>query len=541
MVSTGDYFTPTINKIPYYNKPLLSYWAILSCAGLAGGVTEWAARMPSALAAIITVFLTFIIGRKLFGRSAGFISAVILATSVMYVTWARTASADVLNMMAVWVVLWLFLSGANQGKTVHLIGLYFAAAAGSFLKGPVAAVTAFAAIGFYSMVCVLLDLRERGFNRSHLIESIGENFKWVLSLRALLGMAVGIAVFLFLLFLPVLLAGDWGLPQLMWRENVTRFFQPFDHIDPPQMYFQHIMVYFAPWSLVMLAALWDARRWQAGESRRIILAFAAGIFIFLIASGSRRSYYLLPLLPALAIITGKAISDWLYERHKTGNWHVKWSVLLTVCVVSIAGLSLGYLYFKPGKIPRGILQLPAVAVVFCGGILALVFLLKRKQSHSVVILTATIILAELWFFTAGAAAAEKERGFRPFCREAATILKDVPGNQIALYKMSKDVAKLFFYIKRTGFTVLHSREAAELFFAQYPDGFILAGANHVFPEEVRQKFLPPVESILIHESASLSSRKKRLCLLRSANAQSSEVGTDSKGSLKKPDKGQNDE
>lgn len=64
MIESGNFFYPTINGVLYFDKPLLSYWAIIPFS-LKSGVTEATSRIPSAIAGFCTVIITFIIGRRL--------------------------------------------------------------------------------------------------------------------------------------------------------------------------------------------------------------------------------------------------------------------------------------------------------------------------------------------------------------------------------------------------------------------------------------------------------------------------------------------
>jgi 4-amino-4-deoxy-L-arabinose transferase-like glycosyltransferase len=109
MIGSGNYFLPTINGEIYFDKPLFSYWAIIPFA-LKGGVTEAAARMPGVLAGIMTVILVFVMGRALFGSAAGFLAGMTLLTSFMFISWARTASGEILNLLGIWCICLLYTS-----------------------------------------------------------------------------------------------------------------------------------------------------------------------------------------------------------------------------------------------------------------------------------------------------------------------------------------------------------------------------------------------------------------------------------------------
>jgi len=351
MIDTGDCLTPTINKVPYYDKPLLSYWAILPFAAIEGRVSEWSARMPSALAALATVLLIYLMGKKLFGRAEGLAAAALLATAAMFVSLGRTASADPLNMLAVWGVLWCYISGGAEGRPGWTTALYLTAGAGSFLKGPVAAAAAFAVIVLYSAAGVALRLRKDSFSGSNLQKALKAESRWIFSRGAALGIGAGAALFAALLLCPFLLSGDSGLMRLMWKENVIRFFEPFDHKDPVYSYVVYGAVYFAPWTLLFLAALFDAKAWPAGKGRRFTLLAAAGIFLFFTASGSRRSYYILPLVPAMALIAGNTLVRWARGVCSRSCRFVKPALWFVVLCALAAPPALVYLRFHPEILP----------------------------------------------------------------------------------------------------------------------------------------------------------------------------------------------
>jgi len=473
MIVSGDYLTPTMNAQPYYDKPLLSYWAIVPFAWVGGSFKEGTARLPSALGGIALVLLSAAIARRLFGLRAGAITGALLATSAMFVFWSRTASADLLNMLAVWVVLWCFVAGGVDGHRGWLIGLYSAAAVGSFLKGPVAAVAAFAAVGFYSAGGVILEMRRETLGWVAARRAVAREFKWLLSPGGAIGVAAGAFVFAVLLAGPCLLAGDWGLARLMWKENVTRFFEPFDHVEPVWIYLQHSATYFAPWSILFVAALWDSRNWPAGRSRRLVLLFAAGIFAFFTASGSRRSYYILPLVPAMAIITGNALARWTDPELRGVALPVTVAAGATAALLAAATVAVVYVYARPDLVPRAPGQITIAVLIGACVLGSAGALTARRPAWGLVLLVGAAFVAEFWAFTAGTAAAEKERTLRPFGLEAARILAEVPDDRVALYRTCKP--PLLFYLERKGLRVVRDRWEARRFLAG-------GGGRHVFVE-----------------------------------------------------------
>src|SRR5262249_62280281 len=88
MVLTGDYITPRLYGMPWFEKPPLMYW--LAALGYKlFGINEAGARFPSAFAAALCVFFVFWCGRRLWNRATGFIAALVLATSVGWFSLRR--------------------------------------------------------------------------------------------------------------------------------------------------------------------------------------------------------------------------------------------------------------------------------------------------------------------------------------------------------------------------------------------------------------------------------------------------------------------
>src|SRR5215510_7825273 len=99
---------------------------------------------------------------------------------------------------------------------------------------------------------------------------------------------------------------------MVWRENVVRFFRPFDHRGPIYLYVYVIFALMAPWAMLLPAALVEAHQRrhvhaEPARSDRFVLVFFWATFIFFTLSGSRRSYYILPILPAGAVLVARLL------------------------------------------------------------------------------------------------------------------------------------------------------------------------------------------------------------------------------------------
>src|SRR5688572_21932494 len=93
MLQRGDVIVPTFNAKLRTHKPVLLYWCIMSAYSVLG-VSEFSARLPSALCAVGSTLCTWFIGRRLFGPQAGVWAAIALATSLMFGVAGRAATPD---------------------------------------------------------------------------------------------------------------------------------------------------------------------------------------------------------------------------------------------------------------------------------------------------------------------------------------------------------------------------------------------------------------------------------------------------------------
>jgi 4-amino-4-deoxy-L-arabinose transferase-like glycosyltransferase len=106
---SGEWVVPRLYDEPLFTKPPGMYAAIAAVSWPFGGVTEWTARLPSAIAASITVFLFYWYFARQLGRSAGVIAATILPLSVMWLDKAPSAEIDMLQVMWVTAAILFFL------------------------------------------------------------------------------------------------------------------------------------------------------------------------------------------------------------------------------------------------------------------------------------------------------------------------------------------------------------------------------------------------------------------------------------------------
>lgn len=288
MMLTGDYFHPTINGEPYFDKPLVTYWLIAAIALVAGTLNELVVRLPSAITGIVAVWATLRLGRQLWSPAVGRIAAMILLTSYGLISQSRMAAADTENLATVMLAILWYWSRRNKYNFTTFMVLYLIVFVGSLCKGPVAAVVT--AIGI--LPDAITDKRWKAFLRP----------------ASLFALAIGLAIY----FAPFIWSSKTNPASynssglaLVWQENIQRFFSPIDHKKPIYTYIHSVPMLILPWAPLFIAALISGVKYftRLDKNAHWLIKVIILIFVFFTLSGSRRSYYILPIIPFCALLT----------------------------------------------------------------------------------------------------------------------------------------------------------------------------------------------------------------------------------------------
>ncbi|MFO0689032.1 MAG: glycosyltransferase family 39 protein [Myxococcota bacterium] len=304
-----------LNGEPYDQKPPLYFWLAAAFGLPFGRVDEVAARLPSALAGVAGVGLTFAIARLL-GRStiSALLSAGLLATSFRFAFSARRAQLDVLltacelAAIAVFLVIETRRGGIEQARRHPglLAVLHGALGAAALVKGPV---------GWLPLLVFAAWLAWEG--RLAAFGRLVPVWSWVLSLGPVCAWISGATA----------LAPE-GFAQGAVADNVfARFFAGTSHVRPFYYYGYQLPLDFLPWTLlwplalpVLARACRDARP-EATSDRagaRLLAAWCVVPLVFFTLSAGKRGLYLLPIHPALALVTSLAVASPAWERAVRG-------------------------------------------------------------------------------------------------------------------------------------------------------------------------------------------------------------------------------
>ena len=452
MLLTHHYFWPTINGRVYFDKPLGSYWLVVASTWFTGHMNEAAARIPSAAAGLVAVALIILLGRRLYDLRTGVIAGFILATSFSFAFWARTASADVETVAGELAALLIFVNNQDQpGRWV--IWMWLVMALTSLMKGLLGFVLPLLVIGAYSCLAdgwpELVANLLHGSIRSRLDWLIERN-RWFFNHRTIIAVILAGGIY----FLPFAISyansGSTNGMYMVYRENVERYFAPFDHRGPIYLYVFVIFELMAPWSVFLPAALVQTHTGRPAPSStrsdRFVTTFFWTIFIFFTLSGSRRSYYLLPILPAAAILVARIFLEKQLREASRLLTKIGFGIVVSALILALALLLPPHLVLPhPYSLLPG-LPHPAVFIVcWVIAIVAAVYTCLRYHPRTVLIsmcIGAYLLLGYLFIFALPTG--DRWRGERHFA-EATRDLIDGHQNELASFKTEPPV----FYLGYT--------------------------------------------------------------------------------------------
>ena len=297
MVASGDWLTPRLNGIKYFEKPPLQYWATAT-AYSAFGLHHWTARLWSALTGWLGIFVIWFTGRRLYGEPAGILSALVAASTVLYVALAHINTLDMGLTFFMGSSLCAFLLAQRQGiprkeRKLWMALSWVAIAAAILSKGLVALILPGMTIFVYSLVQ-------------------GDWRVW-LRLDPLLG---------------ALLLAAVAAPWFVWvsavnpefpgfffiHEHFTRFLtHAHRRVESWWFFIPILLAGLLPWTVTATAAV--RQSWRAGaqatgfDSGRFLVVWFATVFVFFSLSGSKLPSYILPMFPAAALLIGRYLTQ----------------------------------------------------------------------------------------------------------------------------------------------------------------------------------------------------------------------------------------
>ncbi len=393
MIASGDWVVPRLNGVYYFEKPPLMYW-LTALSESAFGQNAWAVRAVPAALALAGVLLTYAAARALRGREAGFLSALVLGTSLLYFAIGRIPLLDMGLAVLMSATLFCFLLAVREppGRRRRLLfyGLYASAALATLTKGLIG----FLVSGAVMFLWLLIFNQWKRLRPLHLPTG------------ALLFLAIAAPWHV----LAAMRADTWAHRYFVF-EHFQRFFTPV--AQRPGAWYYYIGVVLAgliPWVGFLWPAVRDNLRggWAARARNAdawFLVTWIGFIFLFFTKSQSKLIPYILPVFPALAVLIGLWLAAVLAtpeaaRRLKGGLRVFAFACGLLAVALCVAVARPALVRLEPAKALA--LQGPAyvmAAALVTGGILAPWLARVRSATAAILAMAATmaVFLATLLF------------------------------------------------------------------------------------------------------------------------------------------------
>lgn len=440
MIERGNWITPYFNYEVRFEKPVFFYWLII-LAYKTFGLSEFSARFFSAVSASAMVGMLYAFGRHFISRQYGLFSALILASSLMMIGIGRMAITDMtLSCFMTGSTLCLFMAAHRNLKWWLAAGIV--TGFGILTKGPVALVIPGAIFTIYTLLtgqfkrCIL-----NRWMPLAILTAVGIAAPWYVAIYQENG--------------PIFIES-----QLM--NNLTRYSDVVSgHKQPPYFYTLVLLAGFMPWTPYLPAAL--RQLWTDFKQRRSLAAqpnfqyliplFSTGwiafVFLFFSVSNTKLLTYILPLFPALALLTASAWERFAISPKGIKPLDLRWfSIPSWILPIGILIGGTVFITNMDKLLPReaadvegNSYNLVAVALMFIGTTVTAWFIQRQKPANALKAQALTMAMVVLVAM----------QGIVPNISKAAQgvmmgYLRRIDGHPLMLYEIQR--TSLTFYGKR---------------------------------------------------------------------------------------------
>jgi len=454
ILESGNWLTMDLKGEPTTEKPMFCYW-IYAIFGMVMGVSEFSVRLPSVIAALLTIVMTVWLAGRIYGRTTGFAAGYLLATMATFLNLGRTARIDIMLTafyMAAMVCLYKAYFEKMRKSRGWLYLFYLALGVSILVKGPVG----------LAMAAIMLTVYMVIFRR----------WKMIAEFEPWTGLLIMAAIALpWYVYVTETTHGAF-FREFIVEHNLKRFFGGSDFKDgefmPLSWYLPKFFAGALPWTIFLPFGLWQYRRNFRSlrpESVFLLLWFVTG-FLFFSASAVKRGDYILPLYPAAAILLARylVLLDTARPRLSV-RWIWGWSAIAVVVVGLLVTVKAGWLA-RFGAIVAGndfphlssqdgeFMMLAAqiinsgfwLSIIVAAAWLLFLFLVGQvlaqgKVLHAIAWFLPGLLIGMVGYFTVFTNAVNPYKTVKYFCGECAAI---VPRDQKITYLWNLNTEVLYF-------------------------------------------------------------------------------------------------
>ena len=376
MFHSKDFLTLYLNGEYFFEKPPLYFWGECLSFALFGKVNEFTARFPVALYGTLSTLLVYFTGKKIISRRYGFISALILATTLEFVMLAKFAILDIVVTTCIgFSVMFGFLTQFVNDKNKKYMWWLFYIFSGLAVmaKGIPGFVVPFAVMFFVTL-----------YNKT---------FKQIFKPQYILP---GFALF-FLIVLPwhivmLKLHDPLFFNEYIMKHHINRFFSSseIDREQPFYFYFVTVLWGLIPWvfsgiavGITKLKTFKNIAVSELNNSQKFmmfnIIAFIVTM-LFFSSSSTKLITYILPVYIFTAFILGFIWEDYIFNEKYKKPINLTVYILVGICIFA-AIVACFMQYYLPEKIYNDVLMIKWFCIVMVAifGISSILFALKNNR------------------------------------------------------------------------------------------------------------------------------------------------------------------
>lgn len=413
MVDSGDWVVPRFNGEVRLQKTPLNYWLVAAMGKITGSINEITARIPSELLALLlTAGIIYFAGNRIGIRCAA-VCALVWITSLACFRYGQSARPEMSLTCFTAISMLSFYSGLNEKvrkKQIAFFAIFWISLSLAMLaKGPAPLPMVGVPLFVYFIYSRKWKMIGKILPIAGVLIFLAIIIPWPMALMSRLAEA----------------SGETNTLAFWKREFIDRFTGSHDAGSKPIYYYIPVMFQLmAPWVFFVPMALISPFHKIWGEKRKAMMFlwiwFVCDV-IFMSISGGKRTHYILPAMPAMAILIGIIIEDIVFTKIAFTEMFA--SRVIKSHFLVLAAAAIAVLVYAAIKKPVALLAGPLIAasVLFC----AMYFKRQRKDVALVLFFTAySLILATGYcFFIAPESEWEISKQF------ASDVAGEIPANE----------------------------------------------------------------------------------------------------------------
>jgi 4-amino-4-deoxy-L-arabinose transferase-like glycosyltransferase len=440
MLQGEGWIIPHLNGEVYPGTPPFPLWLIAFTAKTIGGMNEFAARFPSALFGVLTLVLLFFLGKRLFSEKTALLAALILATNVAFLWFARRANTDAALTFFTTAVITFFYVGFLQqkGRWILYLLAYCAMSLGVLTNPQIGAIVPIVVVVGY----FLLQREMRFFNDPAHIP----------------GIALFVAFIGGWLSLAYLSGGGGYLQGLLSQQAVSTFFATTSQSRSLYYYVVNFPAGFIPWIIFLPSAMMYGLSSKGRKKEFVFIFFWFVVtFVFFSLAQFKLEPSLLPLYPAAALMVG-----YLLEAFPLGAEGAKTRIVSIPLIVLIIALALAAISLPIVAAVKGTyylehpweIALVSAFIMGSGGFFAFLAQRHRRRGLPFYVIVAMVCALTLYGATRIVPEINKYKSSRPFSQTIVSSMS--PGAQLGVYQL--EGANFMYY---TGYNQMRWLEEEE--------------------------------------------------------------------------------